>query len=406
MCWPRAALIDVRQLVLEANPFGSEQIKQLRIAIAGSQVGDVRQALAELFNNVADGDASKRNHMALGITCYLMARHAQAAEQLAKVSGDGAASFYLGHALVSLGCFDESRREVRAGGARLGQRRLYVVPRGGGPPSGPAGRSRIHCSQHGPAPGPRVPSIRSKWAASWPSAVTPSERSIFERAVDMDPHQHRCPLPSGEPQQPTGERRRCPSSCTSGRCPNRRSTWEPFINLGLMYEDQEMYLPAAFCFRRALEFDPNNSRARLYLKDVEAAGDMFFDEDTVRRSRELEAVLQITIADFELSARSRNCLERAGIQTLGDLTRVTEAELLSNKNFGETLAEGSPRHHGREGTDDRSIALSWPSRRSHSVCPRGLDPRSASQAGNDRRRDEPHRASAKVPLALADLDRG
>ena len=77
-------VIDVRQLVLEANPFGSEQIKQLRIAIAGSQVGDVRQALAELFNNVADGDASKRNHMALGITCYLMARHAQAAEQLAK----------------------------------------------------------------------------------------------------------------------------------------------------------------------------------------------------------------------------------------------------------------------------------------------------------------------------------
>ena len=108
------------------------------------------------------------------------------------------------------------------------------------------------------------------------------------------------------------------------------------VNLGLMYEDQEMYLPAAFCFRRALEFDPTNQRARLYLNDVEAAGDMFFDEDTVRRNRDLEAVLLVPIADFELSARSRNCLDRAEIFTLGDLTRITEAELLSNKNFGET----------------------------------------------------------------------
>ena len=34
--------------------------------------------------------------------------------------------------------------------------------------------------------------------------------------------------------------------------------------------------------------------------------------------------------------RSRNCLSRIDLITLGDLTRVTEAELLANKNFGET----------------------------------------------------------------------
>ena len=47
-------------------------------------------------------------------------------------------------------------------------------------------------------------------------------------------------------------------------------------------------------------------------------------------------ILEIPISDFELSVRSRNCLKRMGILTLGDLLRTTEADLLSYKNFGET----------------------------------------------------------------------
>jgi len=42
------------------------------------------------------------------------------------------------------------------------------------------------------------------------------------------------------------------------------------------------------------------------------------------------------VTDFELSVRSRNCLQKMGVRTLGDLTRITEIELLSSKNFGET----------------------------------------------------------------------
>src|SRR5207237_8615204 len=42
------------------------------------------------------------------------------------------------------------------------------------------------------------------------------------------------------------------------------------------------------------------------------------------------------VTDFELSVRSRNCLKKMNIKTLGDLTRVTEQQLLSSKNFGET----------------------------------------------------------------------
>src|SRR5207302_9180518 len=46
--------------------------------------------------------------------------------------------------------------------------------------------------------------------------------------------------------------------------------------------------------------------------------------------------LEIPVTDFELSVRSRNCLKKMNIRTLGDLTRVTEQQLLSSKNFGET----------------------------------------------------------------------
>jgi DNA-directed RNA polymerase subunit alpha len=37
-----------------------------------------------------------------------------------------------------------------------------------------------------------------------------------------------------------------------------------------------------------------------------------------------------------LSVRSRNCLKKMNIRTLGDLLNTTEQELLSYKNFGET----------------------------------------------------------------------
>lgn len=42
------------------------------------------------------------------------------------------------------------------------------------------------------------------------------------------------------------------------------------------------------------------------------------------------------MSDFELSVRSRNCLQKMGLMTLGDLARTSENEILESKNFGET----------------------------------------------------------------------
>jgi DNA-directed RNA polymerase subunit alpha len=108
------------------------------------------------------------------------------------------------------------------------------------------------------------------------------------------------------------------------------------VNLGVLYEDREQYERAVECYRRVLAIEPNHKRALLFLKDAEASLTMRFDEDRTRRVRAHDESLQMTLANFELSARSRNVLERLGVRSLGDLTRVTEEQLLEFKNFGET----------------------------------------------------------------------
>ncbi|KHE90909.1 MAG: tetratricopeptide repeat protein [Candidatus Scalindua rubra] len=108
------------------------------------------------------------------------------------------------------------------------------------------------------------------------------------------------------------------------------------INLGLLYEDNDNYEKAISCFYAVLRSYPNHKTAKLFLKDAEAGLNMRYDDDKVKKHDKEIEVLNIPISDFELSVRSKNCLERMGIITLDDLTKVTEYELLSYKNFGET----------------------------------------------------------------------
>lgn len=108
------------------------------------------------------------------------------------------------------------------------------------------------------------------------------------------------------------------------------------MNLAVMYEDRGEISKAEKCLRQVLDTDPNHRRARLYMKDVLASRNMYYDEEFARDMQKHNALLDTPVTDFELSVRARNCLKKMQIRTLGDLLRVTEAELLSYKNFGET----------------------------------------------------------------------
>lgn len=108
------------------------------------------------------------------------------------------------------------------------------------------------------------------------------------------------------------------------------------INLGVLYEDKGRYQQAAECFQRVAKVRPEEVRARIYFKEAIASLDTIVDDDLQKEVSRRVEVLQIPISDFELSVRSRNCLSKMQIKTLGDLVQKTETELLAYKNFGET----------------------------------------------------------------------
>ena len=115
-----------------------------------------------------------------------------------------------------------------------------------------------------------------------------------------------------------------------------RPHFNSLLNLSVIYEDRGNLNAAEKCLRQILDTDPTHERARLYLVDVQSSTDMYYDEEIARDAAKTAAMMNTPVTDFELSVRARNCLKKMEIRTLGDLLKVSENELLSYKNFGET----------------------------------------------------------------------
>jgi DNA-directed RNA polymerase subunit alpha len=114
-------------------------------------------------------------------------------------------------------------------------------------------------------------------------------------------------------------------------------------NLGVLYEDNDRYDKAVECYGRILRANPTDEqsreRARLFLKDAQASVTQYISTEDDADLSAFRQVMEVPVTDFELSVRSRNCLKKMNIRTLGDLTRVSEQQLLASKNFGETSLE-------------------------------------------------------------------
>lgn len=108
------------------------------------------------------------------------------------------------------------------------------------------------------------------------------------------------------------------------------------MNAAVIYEDVGRYDEAIECLRRVLRAYPNQTRARLFLKDVESCQQMVIEEGAEVQTDARARLLDTSLSEFELSVRARNCLKKMNIRTLGELIRLSEFELLTYKNFGET----------------------------------------------------------------------
>ena len=330
-------IVNVIELLQGSGSFGAEEISKLEDALVYGQSPELRQTSNLLQDEIASGEKGKAKLLKAGISLYLLGEHAKAEPILAKLAGDGLADFYHGQVLLAMGrntdaakAFEQASKHgydqvqcllMRAGAVRaLGhmsqaEELLKAAASSGG------GTRAEYCYQMG--------CILADQGDTY-GAV-----EYFERAIDMNPNHQKALFWLAGINASRG------NDEDAIRLYERALARPPLhmgalINLGLLYEDTENYSAAAFCFKRVLEVYPDHQRAMLYLKDIESAHDMYYDEESLRNQARLKQVLEIPVTDFELSVRARNCLQKMGVRNLGDLTRLSEQELLGGKNFGET----------------------------------------------------------------------
>lgn len=329
--------VNVRELLQSEGSFGFEQARQLERAVARSQYMEVRQELQPLEEKVLTGEKSTKLRTKVGVALYVLGQHSRAHEMLSTLDKDAVAQFYDGQVCLGLEKYAEAAEHFEAAeklgadavdcrlnraGAIRAQGRLEEAEKlvHSSAPMGGATRAE-YCYQMG--------CILSDRGDTY-GAV-----EYFERAVDMDPYHSKALFSLA------GENMLRGNDEEAVRLYERSLSRPPLhlgamMNLGLLYEDMENYPAAAYCFKRVLEVQPNHARARLYLKDIDAAQGMYYDEESLRNQARISQLLEIPVTDFELSVRARNCLQKMGIRNLGDLTKITEQELLGSKNFGDT----------------------------------------------------------------------
>lgn len=333
---PPATMLNIKDILDSESPLSQDNLEKLENAVCGSQLTDIRQLVGDLGRRVETGEKSEGVLARAGVGSYLLARQQQADKFLSAVTRDGVALFIHGQCLTSL-----NRHEDAAS-------RFELAGKAGFDPVGCALRRAGAIRAAG-----RVDDAEKLLRSVASSAASRAEYSFqmgciwadrgdaltaveyFERAVDMDPHHSRALFWLAAENSLRG------NDEEAVRLYERSLSKPPFfigamLNLGLLYEDRENYQAAAFCFRRVREYDPNNEFAQLYLRDIDATQGMYYDEDQARSEARMKQLLGRPVTDFELSVRSRNCLQAMNINSLGDLTEVSEQELLAGKNFGET----------------------------------------------------------------------
>jgi DNA-directed RNA polymerase subunit alpha len=328
---------DLKQVVLLNDTFGPREVQQMQEAIARdfAQYAVLRDAVNEL--QAKNEEPTPASNVRLGVCMYLLGRYYRAIEVLRLADGGAMAHFYLAKSHFAREEYEAALEEYAAaekagydlGECALGkaaalryasrpQEALAVLDR----LSGAIEQTAEYLAQRGAT----VAAIGGN---------PPEVVALFERAVEVD-RNHPGAL-FGLAME--NDRRGNDDTALElfkravGRFPAHVGS---LLNLGLLYEDRDQYDKAAQCYQRVLDVYPDHKRAALFFKDTESSHEQFYDEDAQRKRDRLGQVLSIPVTDFELSVRSRNCLQKMGIMTLGDLCKCTEPDLLASKNFGET----------------------------------------------------------------------
>lgn len=327
---------DLKQIILSTSAFGPREIDDITRAIANnySRYRDLREAVAELE---VQPNRSPATNARLGVCYYLLGRYSEAVETLSHSDGGALTHFYLGKAYLALDKYEEALKGYQSA-ETAGYGRDAVI------------LAKAEAQRYSGHPQTALETLNSLSGAVEQSAEYLYQRAatvaalggnpdevvaLMERAVAADENH------AGALFGLALENDRHGNDGYARELYERAANQFPthvgtLLNLGVLYEDMQFYDKARQCYQRILDVFPSHGRARLFFKDADASRDMYYDEEARRRQDRLSQVLSIPVTDFELSVRSRNCLQKMGVMTLGDLTQTTEQELLASKNFGET----------------------------------------------------------------------
>jgi len=336
-------LIDLKALLVEREDCDAGTVQKLREGLAqgGTQYRTLRDVTQQLKKKLesATGTAAKRWYLKLGIASFFLGHLGDAVEHLKQAEG-ALASFYLGRALADRQEYDEALKAFeKAEKSGFAAAQVQLMRAGIYRMQGQLKEARSILGKL-----ENMASHSAEYHYQLASChLSEGDRGTsikhLERAVELDPGHTGALFQLGYSNDLAG------NDDEAVQLYERCLNYPPvhvgvLMNLGVLYEDSEKFDKAVDCYRKILHAQPTHEQARLFLKDAQASTTMYYSpEEEADRSR-WGQVLEIPVTDFELSVRSRNCLKKMNIRTLGDLTRVTEQQLLSSKNFGETsLAE-------------------------------------------------------------------
>jgi DNA-directed RNA polymerase subunit alpha len=334
-------MIDLKAILVEREDCDAGTVQKIREGLAqgGTQYRTLRD-ITELLEKKAEagGPAAKKWHLKLGISLFFLGHLSEAVEHL-KLAEGALAAFYLGKALAERAEFDEALKAFeKAEKAGYTASQVQLQRAGIFRQKGELAQARTilakledqasHSAEYHfqlsscfLAEGDRAPAIRH-----------------LERAVELDPGHTGALFQLGHANDLAGNDEEAISYYE--RCLNHPPVHHGLLmNLGILYEDSEKYQKAVDCYRRILYASPSDEQARLFLRDSQASLTMYYSPEDDNAFSRFSQVLEIPVTDFELSVRSRNCLKKMNVRTLGDLTRVSEQQLLASKNFGETSLE-------------------------------------------------------------------
>ncbi len=333
------SLVDLKAILVEREDFEGGMVSKLREGLAqgGPQVRNLREIIDILHKRlaVAAPAQQKKLHLKLGVAHFFLGHMASSVENLQKSEGP-LASFYLGLALVhrheladALSAFEKAEK------SGYSSQQVQLQKAGVLRLQGQPGEAKTILAKLKDAAAHNGEFYFQEGGLAELEGDAPRAAKFYERAIELDPR-HSAALfrlgflndLQGNDYESIGFYERCLKYPPIGR--------GVLYNLGVLYEDNEQYDKAADCYRRLNKSDPTDERAKLFVKDAEASLSMYYSPEEEQVSIQYRQVMEVPITDFELSVRSRNCLKRMNIRTLGDLTRVSEPQLLASKNFGET----------------------------------------------------------------------